>query len=69
MELYQEIRASLPTQEDAAVRDICYRALEAIRRIVRDDSLDDEACFRRIEEIVSVLESIGSHGGNRHDFG
>ena len=42
---------------------------EEIRAILRDDTLSDPACFHRIEAIVTTLESIGSHCGDRHDFG
>ena len=47
----------------------CYQALQKIREILDDDSLDDPECFERIEEIVCVFEEIGSNGGSRHDFG
>ena len=47
----------------------CYQALCEIREIVRDDTLDDAECFDRIERVICTLESIGSDGGNRHDFG
>ncbi len=46
----------------------CYIALAHIRDIVRDDTLQDEECFMRIEEIVCTLERLGSNGGSRHDF-
>ena len=47
----------------------CYQALQRIKEIVQDDSLADDACFMKIEEIVCALEEIGSNGGSRHDFG
>ena len=37
--------------------------------IVEDDSLNDSQCFIKMEEIISTLESIGSAGGTRHNFG
>ncbi|MEG1691425.1 MAG: DUF480 domain-containing protein [Hafnia sp.] len=43
--------------------------LEKIKAVIADDSLDDVACFQRIEEIVCILEAIGASAGNRHDFG
>ena len=46
-----------------------YRALSQIQKILKDDSLTDEACFYKIEEIVRVLERLGSDCGGRHDFG
>ena len=51
------------------VQDRCYLALEQFREILRDDSIEDEACFMRIERIVRVFESMGSRCGTRHDFG
>lgn len=46
--------------------DTCFRALARIKAIVENDDLDD---FGAIEEIICVLEELGSNGGNRHDFG
>ena len=51
------------------VESRCYAALCRIKSIVEDDTLDDPACFKKIEEIVRTLEFLGSSGGNRHDFG
>ena len=55
---------------DAAqiVEGTCYRALEKIKAVIEDDSLEDAECFNRIEAIVHALEDIGSNGGSRHDF-
>jgi hypothetical protein len=47
----------------------CYRALQKIKAIIEDDSLGDKECFQKIEEIICVLEEVGSNGGSRHDFG
>lgn len=47
----------------------CYLALQKIKAIIEDDSLEDEECFAKIEEIVCVFEEMGSNGGGRHDFG
>ena len=46
-----------------------YAALCKIKKIIEDDTLDDPECFKKIEEIVSLLEFLGSDGGVRHDFG
>ena len=51
------------------IESTCYQALEKIKAIIDDDSLDDPSCFMKIEEIVNTLEEIGSTGGFRHDFG
>ena len=82
MELYQEILVSILQSEDinvtfpnlkvdaeSIVENECYKSLLAIKRIIENDNLSDKECFAKIEEIVSVFESIGSGGGNRHDFG
>lgn len=45
-----------------------YQALCQIQDILRDDTLDDPACFQKIEEIVQVFEQIGADCGSRHDF-
>ena len=47
----------------------CYQALQAIKRILEEDELDDEECFDRIEKIISVFEALGSGIYDRHDFG
>ena len=46
----------------------CFKALKKIKEILEDDSLSDEECFLKIEEIVCVFEARGSNAGNRHDF-
>ena len=81
MELYKEILAHALTygevkitfSEDCDLSKIveneCYQALQKIKAVIEDDSLDDPECFEKIEQIVCVLESISSGGGFRHDFG
>lgn len=82
MEMYAEILARYLAQEKAQIifpdlklnaQEIvemeCYQALQKIKAAVEDDSLEDEACFRRVEAILSALEELGSVGGVRHDFG
>lgn len=51
------------------VESTSYQALQKIKAIIEDDSLEDKECFMKIEQIVCVLEEIGSTGGSRHDFG
>ena len=46
----------------------CYKALNDIKTILENDSLSDEECFLKIEEIIKVFERLGSNCGNRHDF-
>ena len=47
----------------------CYKALQKIKAVIEDDNLEDESCFRKVEEIVCIFEEMGSSGGGRHDFG
>ena len=82
MELYKKILAKMLANEethiifpnltiDAAevVELECYNALQKIKAIIEDDSLCDEECFMKIEELVRLFEALGSDGGCRHDFG
>ncbi len=77
MELYQEILARILSGREAKVSfaDLhidaekivemaCYRALQNIKAIIEDDSLNDKECFMKIEEIVCVFEEMGSSGGS-----
>lgn len=43
------------------------RALEGIRQILSDDSLEDPECFQRIESILTALEDVGIFTA-RHDW-
>ena len=84
MELYEEIilhalrneraiiSVSFPDMKlDAQelVEATSYGALIGIQHILKDDSLNDEECFYKIEKIVRIFENMGSDCGNRHDFG
>lgn len=82
MDLYKEILVNILEQENVEItftnltinsekiiENQCYKALNEIKSIIEDDSLDDKECFMKIEKIVTTLENIGSNGGNRHDFG
>lgn len=80
MELYKEILIQVlldgqlsfqgwEPEISKIVEGECYNALQKIKAVIWDDSLEDKECFMRIEEIVRVLEETGSSGGNRHDFG
>ena len=83
MELFQEIlchvlanesvHASFPgllnTDAASIVELECYKALRKIKAILDDDALEDIECFHKIEEIICVLEDLGSSGGSRHDWG
>lgn len=54
---------------DEIVEAAAFHALMKIQEILRDDSLNDEECFYKIEAIVHELEQIGLDCGDRHDFG
>ena len=75
MEFYQQILlnalCTMAPDFDAQeiVESSCYQTLQRIRAVLYDDTLDDAACFQRIEAIVRAFEAVGSDGGNRHDFG
>ena len=47
----------------------CYQALNEIKKILEDDTLEDAECFESIEKIITVFEKIGSGIQDRHDFG
>lgn len=81
MELYKEILIKALSNKrmvveipdlkmDAAqiVEMECYHALNQIKAVIQDESLEDEECFAKIEEIVCILERVGSDGGFRHDY-
>ena len=51
----------------AATESRAMRALEKIRRILNDDSLEDPECFQRIEAILTALEDHGVFT-TRHDW-
>jgi len=82
MELYKEILIGILKNEEVSVSFpnlhldaekiinlSSYQALKAIKNILHDDSLADNECFSKIEEIICLFEALGSDGGTRHDFG
>ena len=67
---YGEVKVTFPDMDiSRIVEGECYQALQKIKAIIHDDSLEDAECFMKIEEIICTLEKIGSNGGSRHDFG
>lgn len=50
-----------------ATQSRAMRALEGIRLILNDDSLEDPECFQRIESILTALEDVGIFT-TRHDW-
>ncbi|MBP3304502.1 MAG: hypothetical protein J6L24_00895 [Oscillospiraceae bacterium] len=70
--MYGEVKVTFPNQNldiSQIIEGECYKALQKIKAIIEDDSLEDKECFTQIEEIVCVFEELGSNGGIRHDFG
>ena len=45
------------------------RTLLQIRKILKDETLDDKTCFQKIEAILSLYEDLGLSSDGRHDFG
>lgn len=72
MELYQEILRKENRCEEIALTELlelrCYQAILRIKAVLEDENLTDADCFARIEEIVCILEELGTDGGARHDF-
>lgn len=81
MELYKEILTNVLSRGDVQITFTnlsidatkiveleCYKALQKIRAVLNDDTLEDSECFYKIEEIVCLFEEMGSSGGSRHDF-
>ena len=68
----ERIQVSFPNLPDS-IPDLvelrCFQAIQAIKEIIQDPELDDPTCFAKVEGIVCILESLGSSGGFRHDFG
>jgi hypothetical protein len=50
------------------VENSCYKILLQIKQTIEDESLFDQDCFIKIEEILSKLEENGIFC-DRHDFG
>ena len=77
MELWEELLYDLSDEEISeyaeSIGEIleskCYKLLEEIKKILKDETLEDASCFERIERIVRAYEKAGSNGGTRHDFG
>ena len=64
--VYDERRLS-DAELKVLLKDRSVRALGKIRRILDEDTADED-CFSRIEAIVKAYEAIGADGGVRHDF-
>ena len=65
MDIYDQITKNFGEKMGLTV---ACRALQRIKEVLEDESLDDADCFWKIEAVVETLEQVGSDGGNRHDF-
>lgn len=54
---------------NALMETQCHTMLKQIKAILEDDTLEDPACFQRIEAIMGIFEGLGIAIANRHDFG
>ena len=77
MDMYQQILCEVIDKEIIPSLQIdvakllelrCYQTILRIREILSDETLEDDACFQKIEEIVCALDDLGIGGGGRHDF-
>lgn len=82
MELYRDILCDILESEefeimlpkwkmkvDEMIEMKCYQAIEEIKKILEEDTLNDAECFERIEKIIVIFEALGSGIHGRHDFG
>jgi len=64
------VNCSFEAEElEKIVNGKCYEILCEIQKIVRDDTIDDPECFKKVEELVCLFEREGLGAGGRHDFG
>ena len=45
------------------------RVFYAVKALLENETLDDAACFAKIEATVSLYEQVGEPCRYRHDFG
>ncbi|MDR3278034.1 MAG: hypothetical protein LBT12_04610 [Oscillospiraceae bacterium] len=61
--IFENLKSESPNE---IVEQTCYKAIQKIRKVLDNTELDDFEC---IEQIVKLLEAVGTDGGSRHDFG
>ena len=54
---------------ESLAKEICVITLSEIQSVLADETLDDPACFEKIEAIVQIFEAHNLSAGFRHDFG
>lgn len=82
MQLYKEILTQILSNQEihitfpnlninptVIIQSESYQALQKIKAVIHDDSLTDNECFMKIEEIICIFEALGSNDRTRHDFG
>ena len=76
MELWEELLEDFTEEEicdclrglGELLQSKCYKLLQEIREILKEEAADDASCFMRIEKIVCAYEEAGIGCGTRHDF-
>lgn len=67
-EKMEVIFPNIKTDPHIIVEMECYEILKQIQNIIKDDTLNDEECFMKIEKIICLFEDININTGIRHDF-
>lgn len=69
MEIYENIlRTFLETNANAIIELENQKTISEILTVIRDESLDDPQCFKKIEQIIYIFEKRNINTGFRHDF-
>lgn len=78
MYLYQEVlikalekgKITVEFGKDINVREIiniqCYKILDQIREVIKDEKISDKDCFEKIEEIIRIFEKEELDCGLKH---
>ena len=69
MEIYENIlRTFLESNANAIIELESQKIISEILTVIRDESLDDSQCFKKIEQIICIFEKRNINTGFRHDF-
>ena len=82
MQLYKEILTQILSNQEihitfpnlninptVIIQSESYQALQKIKAVIHDDSLTDNECFMKIEEIICIFEALGSNEGRSYFIG